>query len=139
MQNTNYDFGNVSNVDNFKKKLSEYLTTKKVPLYFQPEGKPTTGKGLLKFKKYPFEVTNKIQPVSISVKRPVIHVATSTLGSNYMSDTFYFMFCPITSYRVRFLPSLEKKSISNEEFAEITRQNIASALKVRKINGSFWK
>lgn len=128
---TSYVFDNVSNIENFKKQLTQFLITKKIPLYFAPEGKHTSGKALLKFKKYPFEVTNKIQPVSISIKRPLIDIATSTLGSNYYSDTFYYMFCPITTYKLRFLPSLEKKSISSDEFAEIARQNIASSLKVR--------
>lgn len=111
--------------------MSQFLSVKKKPLYFAPEGKPTNGRALLKFKKYPFEVTNKIQPICISIERPIIDIATSTLGSSFISDTFYFMFCPFTNYKLQFLASLEKKSISTEEFVEIARQNIASTLKVK--------
>lgn len=131
MQNSSYNFGTASNIETFKKNLSQFLSVKKKPLYFTPEGKHTNGKALLKFKKYPFEVTNKIQPICISIERPIIDIATSTLGSSYFSDTFYFMFCPFTNYKLQFLASLEKKSISTDEFVEIARQNIASTLKVR--------
>lgn len=120
----------MGNIENFKKNLSNFLSEKSIPLHFIPEGKPTNGKALLKFKTYPFEVTTKIQPICIIIERSIIDIATSTLGSNYFIDIFYFMFCPVTNYKLKFLASLEKKTISNEEFAEITRQNIALALKV---------
>lgn len=133
MINSSYNFGKFGNFEDFKKNLSQFLSDKKRPLYFAPEGKNTNGKALLKFKKYPFEVTNKIQPVCINIERPIIDIAISTLGSNFVSDMFYFMFCPITNYKLRFLASLEKKSISADEFSEIARQNIASALQVRSL------
>lgn len=130
LNTTNYNFGDRSSVENFKKKLCEFLNDKKIPLYFTPEGKATNGNGLLKFKTYPFEVATRIQPVCITVERPIIDIATSILGSNYWSDIFYFLFCPFTNFKLRFLASLEKKSTSSDEFAEITRQNIAATLKV---------
>lgn len=120
----------MGNIENFKKNLSNFLNKRNIPLHFVPEGKPTNGKALLKFETYPFEVTTKIQPICISIERPIIDIATSTLGSNYFIDILYFMFCPFTNYKLKFLASLEKKSITNEEFAEITRQNIALASKV---------
>lgn len=110
--------------------MAKFLSEKKALFHFLPEGKPTNGKALLKFKTYPFEIITKIQPVCISIERPVIDIAISTLGSNYFSDIFYYMFCPFTNYKLRFLASLEKKTVSSEEFAEIARQNIASALQV---------
>lgn len=125
-----YKFGNTGNIENFKKNLSQFLTEKKKPLHFTPEEKPTNGRALLKFKTYPFEITTKIQLICINIERPIIDIATSTLGSNYFSDVFYFMFCPFTNYKLRFQASLEKKSFSSNEFAEIARQNLASALKV---------
>lgn len=130
MKNSTYNFGKHDNIENLKKKLSQYLSEKVTPLYFAPEGKNTNGRALLKFKKYPFEVTNKIQPICICIERPIIDIAISTLGSNFVTDTFYFMFCPVTNYKLSFLATLEKKSISADEFSEIARQNIASALQV---------
>ncbi|KAJ8955974.1 hypothetical protein NQ318_006245 [Aromia moschata] len=40
------------------------------------------------------------------------------------------MFSPCTNYKLKFLSPLEKKSHSDAEFAEVVRQNIATALKV---------
>lgn len=41
------------------------------------------------------------------------------------------MFSPATIYNLHFLPVLEKKNLTDAEFAEIVRQNIATMLKVR--------
>ncbi|KAJ8955973.1 hypothetical protein NQ318_006244 [Aromia moschata] len=67
---SNYCFGNISNFDTFKKNIYQFLTDKKIPLYFAPEGKATNGKALLKFKSYPFQFAQKVQPVCISLERP---------------------------------------------------------------------
>ncbi|KAG5887830.1 hypothetical protein JTB14_022688 [Gonioctena quinquepunctata] len=101
-----------------------------MPLYFAPEGKPTNGKALLKFKTYPFEFTSKIQPICISIERPLLDISVTTLGTSYSSDLFYFMFCPITVYKLKFLTPLEKKCMPDTDFAEIVRKDIASALKI---------
>ncbi|XP_023013564.2 lipid droplet-regulating VLDL assembly factor AUP1 [Leptinotarsa decemlineata] len=125
-----YCFGNVTNSDNFKNSVSQFMAEKKTPLYFAPEGRATNGKALLKFKTYAFEVSSKIQPICITIERSLLDISVTTLGSSYFSDLFYFMFCPLTIYKLKFLPSLERKSTSNSDFAEIVRREIATNLKI---------
>lgn len=123
-------FGSISNMEAFKKNVSELISEKKIPVYFRPEAKLTNGKGLLKFKEYPFSFSSKIQPISIEVCRPFLDISVNTLGSTYWQNVFFFMFSPCTIYTLKFLPALEKKNLSDAEFAEIVRQNIGAALKV---------
>lgn len=129
-----YYFGNIANFDTFKKNVCQFISEKKIPLYFSPEGKPTNGKALIKFKSYPFQFATKVQPICITVERPFLNISVTTLGSSYFSDVFFFMFSPLTNYRLQFLSPLEKKNHSDSEFAEIVRQNIATELKVSNVN-----
>lgn len=123
-------FGSQTNLESFKKKIADFISEQKIPVHFTPEEKVTNGKALLKFKTYPFFITNKVQPICISIERPFLHLAVTTLGSSYWTDVLFYMFSPLTRYKLKFLPPLEKKSVAEAEFSEIVRQNIASTLKV---------
>lgn len=133
-----YYFGNIANFDAFKKNVCQFISEKKIPLYFAPEGKPTNGKALIKFKSYPFQFSTKVQPICITVERPFLNISVTTLGSSYFSDVFFFMFSPLTNYRLRFLSPLEKKNQSDSEFAEAVRHSVAGALKVQYFNLFFY-
>lgn len=123
-------FGPVTNFDAFKSNVLRLVTEEKVPVYFRPEAKITNGRALLKFKSYPFSFSSKVQPLCIEVSRPYLGISVCTLGSGYWDNVFFFLFSPMTVYNVQFLPVLEKKNLSDADFAEIVRQNISSALKV---------
>ncbi|XP_072378485.1 lipid droplet-regulating VLDL assembly factor AUP1-like [Diabrotica undecimpunctata] len=129
-----YCFGSITNLDNFKNNIKQFMVEKKTPLYFAPEEKLTNGKALLKFKTYPFEFANKVQPVCIRIERPFLDVAVTTVGSTFVSDMLYFLFVPITNYKLTFLAPLEKSTMSDDEFGEIARQNMATSLKVQVTN-----
>lgn len=131
-----YYFGSVVNFDAFKKNVCKFISEKKIPLYFTPEGKLTNGKALIKFKSYPFQFATKVQPICITIERPFLNISVTTLGSSYLSDVFFFMFSPLTNYRLHFLTPLEKENYSDTEFAEVVRQRIATALKVCNITSS---
>lgn len=124
------DVGSVSNADVFKKKLEKVTKDGKTPILVCPEESSTNGKALLKFNSQYFKFFQKVQPLCITIKRPLLNIAISTLGSTYMNDILYFMFSPFTNYNIKFLPSMERKSLSEDEFADIIRQNIASDLKI---------
>ncbi|XP_044270985.1 lipid droplet-regulating VLDL assembly factor AUP1-like [Tribolium madens] len=123
-------FGSQTNLESFKKNLVDFLSEQQVPIHFTPEEKITNGKALLKFKSYPFSLTNKVQPVCISIERPFLDLSVTTLGASYWTDVLFYMFSPLTNYKLKFLPPLEKKSLVETEYSEVVRQNIASALKV---------
>lgn len=123
-------FGSQSNADAFKKNVTDFLADQQTPVHFMPEDKITNGKALLKFKTYPFSVTNRVQPICISIERPFLDLSVTTLGSGYWIDVMFYMFSPLTNYKLKFLPSLERKSLAEAEFSEIVRQNIATTMKV---------
>lgn len=126
-------FGSLSNLENFKKNITQFLTEHQVAVHITPEDKVTNGRALLKFKSYPFSLTNRIQPICISIERPFLDISVNTLGSSYWSDLLFFMFSPLTNYKLKFLPPLEKKSLTDVDYSEIVRQNIGSGLKVRSL------
>lgn len=123
-------FGSSSGNLETKKNIAAYLLKATVPLYFQPEWKATNGTGLLKFKTWPFALCDSVQPVSVTVRRPYFGMAVATADSTNLTNIFYYMFSPYTVYRFKFLPTVQKQNLSEEEFAERVRQNIASDLKV---------
>ncbi|CAG9818840.1 unnamed protein product [Phaedon cochleariae] len=131
---SSYCFTNIGNLDKFKSNVNKFIVENQTPLYFAPEGRPTNGKGLLKFKIYPFEFTSKIQPVCISIERPYLDISVTSIGSSYLSDILYFMFCPTTNYKLMFLPPIEKHDQTDEEFADVVRRQIANALKIEPTN-----
>ncbi|XP_056633168.1 lipid droplet-regulating VLDL assembly factor AUP1-like [Diorhabda sublineata] len=128
-----YCFGSIVNVDNFKNNLKQFME-ERTPVYFAPEDKVTNGKALLKFKTYPFEFTNKVQPICITVDRPFLDISVTVMGSSYFSDLVYYLFSPVTNYRLTFLEPSDRKTMSDQEFAENVRRNMATALKVQTTN-----
>nr|CAH7732973.1 unnamed protein product [Callosobruchus chinensis] len=44
------------------------------------------------------------------------------------------MFSPITNYKIRFLDAVERKCLSDEEFAEEVRQKIGTCLKTELVS-----
>ncbi|XP_045462015.1 lipid droplet-regulating VLDL assembly factor AUP1-like [Harmonia axyridis] len=129
-----FEFGSPSNTETFKQNVLLLQSHEKSPLLFSPEGRVTNGKALISFESYPFSFANKVQPVCITIERPFLDISLSSLGSSTLIDTFFYMFSPSTNYKLKFLDVLEKKNLSNEEFAEIVRQNIAAGLKVEAVN-----
>lgn len=125
-----FEFGSSSNAENFKQNVQLLQSQEKSPIFFSPEGKVTNGKALIKFESHPFSLSNKVQPLCITIERPFLDISISCLGSSPLVDTFFYFFSPSTNYKLKFLDVLEKKHLSNEEFAEIVRQNIARGLKV---------
>ncbi|XP_076258322.1 lipid droplet-regulating VLDL assembly factor AUP1-like [Rhynchophorus ferrugineus] len=122
------NFGSVC-TDDFKNNL-EAVKSKNVSLYLCPEELPTNGKGILKFNTKYFEFFDEIQPICVTVKRPLLDISVSTISSTCWNDIIYFMYSPCTIYTIKILPALEKKNLSGEEFATIVRDNIATELKI---------
>ncbi|XP_017774099.1 PREDICTED: ancient ubiquitous protein 1-like [Nicrophorus vespilloides] len=127
-------FGTIANLDAFKKNLSVFMSSKKVPIYFQPEGVMTNGKAVLKFNTWPFSMCSKFQPVVINIDRPILNIAANTMDAHYWTDVFFYMFSPLTVYNVQYLPSIEKKAFSDEDLANISQQAIAHALKIEAVD-----
>ncbi|XP_050303142.1 lipid droplet-regulating VLDL assembly factor AUP1-like [Anthonomus grandis grandis] len=130
------DLGSVNNTDTFKKNLESISKEKNVPIYVCPEEASTNGRALLKFNSKYFKFFQKVQPLCITIKRPLFDLSISTLKSTCLNDIIYFMYSPFTNYSIKFLPSMEKKCLSEDEFAEIVRENIASELKIEATNFS---
>nr|CAH7742312.1 unnamed protein product [Callosobruchus chinensis] len=127
----NFDFGSLSELGRFKENVQKFIVENKTPAFFTPEEKPTNGKCLLKFKTYPFQLSTKVQPICIQIERPFFNISVTVLGSSYTYDALFFMFSPITNYKIRFLDAVERKCLSDEEFAEEVRQKIGTCLKVK--------
>ncbi|KAF5279756.1 hypothetical protein FQA39_LY05446 [Lamprigera yunnana] len=124
------NFGSASaNFDTLKKNITSAITNN-VPIYFQPEFKQTNGKTVLKFKTWPFEICNKVQPISVEVSRPFLDIKVSTFDGAFWTDTLAYLFSPYTCYKLRFLPVVEKMTLSETEFADKVRTDVAHALKV---------
>nr|XP_022905391.1 ancient ubiquitous protein 1-like [Onthophagus taurus] len=128
------DFGSTTNIEDLRKSIEKVLGGSKIPLLFQPESSATNGKGLLKFNISPFILYSKVQPITITVHRPVLNAAISTISSDYWRDVFWYMFVPCTVYKIKFLPAVEKKSVSDGEFCDRIRQNIGNDLNIELTN-----
>ncbi|KAK4877069.1 hypothetical protein RN001_009575 [Aquatica leii] len=125
------NFGSsLANFSIFKKNIQSTITENVVPIHFQPEFKQTNGKTVLKFKTWPFEICNRVQPICVEIARPFLDIKVSTFDSAYWTDTLAYLFSPCTNYKIRFLPVVERMNLSETEFAEKVREEIAHALKV---------
>uniref|UniRef100_A0A1I8EU59 CUE domain-containing protein n=1 Tax=Wuchereria bancrofti TaxID=6293 RepID=A0A1I8EU59_WUCBA len=102
-----------------------------LPLLTFPEGAMTSGStGLLKFSTWPFEVSDSVQPVLISVYRPFFgNIAVSVLGGAWWQDVFYFLFVPFTIMKVQFFipvrwlhPLHRRKSSESNKPSETTEE-----------------
>ncbi|CAH1998004.1 unnamed protein product [Acanthoscelides obtectus] len=127
----NFDFGSISEPGRFKENVQKFILENETAAFFVPEEKPTNGKYLLKFKTYPFQLSTKVQPICIQIERPFMNTGVTVFGSSYTYDALFFMLSPLTNFKIRFLESVERKSLSDEEFSEAVRQKIAACLKVR--------
>ncbi|XP_018325291.1 ancient ubiquitous protein 1 [Agrilus planipennis] len=126
---------NPNNLESTRKEINDYLSyEQKSSLLIQPEGKMTNGMTLIKFKLWPFNVCTKVYPVVIKINRPIVNCSLSTITSNIWSDAFYYMFSLKTEYKVKVLPPVEKKGMTDDEFAEEVRKQMAAALKVSLVD-----
>ncbi|KAJ0178515.1 hypothetical protein K1T71_006338 [Dendrolimus kikuchii] len=104
------------------------------PVLLQPEGGPTNGKGLLKFTDWPFQLGNRVQPVAITVERPFTHVTVhrpkDARDKFPWSDALWFLWTPLTVFKVQLLPSIERHDDDDCELAVKCRQAIAEALQI---------
>ncbi|KAK9877829.1 hypothetical protein WA026_020062 [Henosepilachna vigintioctopunctata] len=123
-----------SNTSNLSKNADLMQRDDTSPLYFAPEGKSTTGKALLTFGAHPFSLATRVQPICISIERPFLDIAVTSLGSSSLADIFFYMFSPLTNYKLKFLAAVEKENQTDEEFADTVRRKIANALKIEAVN-----
>lgn len=110
------------------------ISNNKEPLYFQPESSITNGKALIKFNTWPFSICTKVQPITINVYRPMLGISVTTASGTYWTNFFFYLFCPCTIYNLKFISACEKKGLTDAEFAEKIRNDLASSLKVRNIS-----
>ncbi|CAH0398586.1 unnamed protein product [Chilo suppressalis] len=100
----------------------------------QPEGGATNGKGLLKFTEWPFQIGNRVQPVTITVERPftsvTVHRSCDTREQFPWSDALWFLWTPVTVFHVTALPSLERHDDNDAAFHQRIREAIAQGLGV---------
>ncbi|XP_037301238.1 lipid droplet-regulating VLDL assembly factor AUP1-like [Manduca sexta] len=106
------------------------------PILLQPEGGPTNGKALLKFTDWPFPLGNRVQPVAITVERPLTRVTVHGPGDARdkfpWSDALWFLWAPLTAYTVRLLPPLERHDDDEPALAARARDALANALQIEK-------
>ncbi|CAK1586492.1 unnamed protein product [Parnassius mnemosyne] len=104
------------------------------PILLQPEGGPTNGKALLKFTDWPFPIGNRVQPVAITVERPMTNVSVRRPSDSRdrfpWSDALWFLCAPATMYTLHALPPLERGDDDDSAFATRLRRTIAEALQI---------
>ncbi|XP_070540728.1 lipid droplet-regulating VLDL assembly factor AUP1-like isoform X2 [Ptychodera flava] len=117
-------------------KAKEHCEENSVPLLTHPEGATTNGKkALLKFSTWPFSLDQPVQPIVITVKRPLIGINTSTLGSRWWQDVFWFFFSPFSVFHLRVLPVMalaEPESV--DEFTKKVQGLMAKELNMVTTN-----
>lgn len=98
-----------------------------ISILAHPEGATTNGRiGLLKFSTWPFVIEDTVQPVLVTVSRPLFpNIAVTVLGSRWWSDLFWFLFVPWTIFTLKYLPVLKRES---EESAEDFSQRVQSVM-----------
>ncbi|XP_035673002.1 ancient ubiquitous protein 1-like [Branchiostoma floridae] len=114
----------------------QHLSQETLPLMFQPEEVCTNSqKGLLKFSSLPFSLDHPtVQPIAISVSRPLFSIGVCLPGSSWWADLFWFLFTPATVFTLRFLPSVHREEDSAEEFGRKTQKILAAHLGVEATN-----
>ncbi|CAH2039995.1 unnamed protein product, partial [Iphiclides podalirius] len=105
------------------------------PILLQPEGGPTNGKALLKFTDWAFPIANRIQPVAITVERPLglrVGVRGGRAGREGFpwGDALWFLCAPATAFSLRLLPPLERADDDEAAFAARLAGAIADALQI---------
>jgi len=113
----------------FATSLRSHLSKTPCPLLLQPEEADTNGRvGLLKFAPWCAGVAAAVQPVCLIAWRPLA-VTPTTLGATFSLDLFWFLFSPITIFRIRYLPVIQKQEgDTDEEMADRVAQSIAKEL-----------
>lgn len=109
------------------------------PILLQPEGGPTNGKGLLKFTDWPFQIGNRVQPVTITVERMYTAVTVANGGGERFpwADALWFLCSPVTVYHVRLLPPLERGDDDHATYGRRLRDSIAADLGVETTEFSW--
>uniref|UniRef100_A0A0K0EYF5 Ancient ubiquitous protein 1 homolog (inferred by orthology to a C. elegans protein) n=1 Tax=Strongyloides venezuelensis TaxID=75913 RepID=A0A0K0EYF5_STRVS len=138
------DLGAKKGREEFVKQVKAYLANKpeecnasdtSLPLLSFPEGCITNGnKGLLKFSSWPFEVSETVQPIALTLHRPVFSELKSTvIGSPWWEDVFYFMLLPVSIIHINWLSPMHKKpDESSEEFADRCSSVLSAYLEIEK-------
>ncbi|XP_076877904.1 lipid droplet-regulating VLDL assembly factor AUP1 [Brachyhypopomus gauderio] len=100
------------------------------PLLLFPEEDTTNGRaGLLKFSSWSFSVSDSIQPVALTVKRPLL--AVNVPDSSWLAELLWTFFVPFTVYQVRWLlPVIRQDGESHQEFASRVQELLATELGV---------
>ncbi|XP_036424500.1 lipid droplet-regulating VLDL assembly factor AUP1 isoform X1 [Colossoma macropomum] len=101
-----------------------------LPLLLFPEEDTTNGRaGLLKFSSWPFSVADSVQPVALTVKRPLLSV--NVPESSWLTELLWTFFVPFTVYQVRWLlPIHRQDGESHQEFANRVQELLATELGV---------
>ncbi|XP_033757139.1 ancient ubiquitous protein 1-like [Pecten maximus] len=129
------DFGIAQGKECLEENIKKYLQDKSVPVLFLPEGTPTNGSGILKFRTFPFSLKALVLPVSISYTRWPLTMPVSTINSTRLSECFWILFYPYTIFKLRFLEPVEQEEKETaEQFGERVRKKIAESLGVPATN-----
>ncbi|XP_013379693.1 ancient ubiquitous protein 1 [Lingula anatina] len=115
----------------------KHLLESNLPVLAHPEGASTNGKvGMLKFSVWPFSLEDPVQPILISVQRP-IPIAASVLGGRWWLDVFWSLFVPYTHFKLRVLPTMEAQDEESvEDFTKRVQQVMAEELGITATNFS---
>ncbi|CAH1713864.1 unnamed protein product [Aphis gossypii] len=108
--------------------LKQFLVrNNKQSLMLFPEGASTNGKcALLKFSITPALISDKLQPVVLTVTRPsFVNINLSVLGSNNISEVFWFFFVPFTKFEYKLLEVIQR---SNDESDEALMSRVEKAI-----------
>ncbi|KAL4641681.1 ancient ubiquitous protein 1-like [Arapaima gigas] len=99
-----------------------------LPLLLFPEEDNTNGRrGLLKFSSWAFTVTNTVQPLALTARRPFL--AVTTAESSWVTELLWTLFVPFTVYQVRWLPPVSRQDgDSPQDFANNVQEIIAEEL-----------
>ncbi|OWF38331.1 ancient ubiquitous protein 1-like [Mizuhopecten yessoensis] len=129
------DFGVTRGNEHLEENIKKYLQDQSVPVLFLPEGTPTNGSGILKFRSFPFSLKVPVLPVSISYTRWPLTMPVSTIDSTRLSEYFWILFYPYTIFKLRLLEPVEQEDNEKaEEFGERVRKKIATSLGVPATN-----
>ncbi|XP_046667057.1 lipid droplet-regulating VLDL assembly factor AUP1-like [Homalodisca vitripennis] len=83
---------------------------------------------LLRFSPWCATVAPTVQPVCLQPWRP-LEITTSTVSATFSTDLFWFLFSPVTVFRIRYLPVVKRQEEeSDEDMADRIAQSIAKEL-----------
>nr|XP_054766410.1 lipid droplet-regulating VLDL assembly factor AUP1-like [Lytechinus pictus] len=97
------------------------------PVLAFPEGAMTNGKaGILKFSTWAFSLERDVQPMTVTISRPLLNIKAEVLGSSLWQDLLWFLFVPFTVYRIKVLPVEERSDFENaDDFSRSVREIMA--------------